>query len=333
MRGRLAWPIFAATITLYLGAIFLGLQNDPSDISGPLLNLVIALPFPLVAAVLAWRRPENPIGWIMLGFIAISGVEALAREYAVYTKLTAPDSLPAGDFAAFIASTRCGLIGVFTFLFLLFPDGRIPSPRWRVVAYATVALVAFAVVAGALDPPALLRHQPESEPLAALRRLDNALLLVSIAVGAVSVLLRFRRATGQTRLQLKWFAYATCVVVALVAVTTSLGYNSLLRIREPIPQLELVAYGLWGLTFAALPVAMAVAILRYRLYDIDLIINRTIVYGIVTAALAALFAGLSALTQRLLVTVTGQNSDAAPITRPSRSRRRSRRCARAFRRR
>ncbi len=105
MHGRLAWAIFAATAGLALTGTFLRFQNDPQSAPGLLLNLLVALPFPLVAAVLAWRRPENPIGWIMLGFVAIGQVQFLAREYAAYATLIRPGSLPVGEFAAIAAQT------------------------------------------------------------------------------------------------------------------------------------------------------------------------------------------------------------------------------------
>jgi hypothetical protein len=199
---------------------------------------------------------------------------------------------------------------------LLFPTGRLPSPRWRPIAWFVGASLGLYTAATAFQPGPLHERAPEVHNpagldtvaglLAALEATDWV-FLVLIGLCAASVLARFRTARGVERQQLKWFTFAAIVVV-LVSVLQS----ALLESDEAsLP--TLVGDVLVALALTAIPAAVGVAVLRYRLYDIDLIINRTLVYGVLTAVLAAVYFGMVVALQSVFRTLTGQESDLAVV--------------------
>ena len=309
----LAWSLCAlslvlAALALWLVNLNLSHPNTPSY--APWLdNTLSALSYAPVGALVASRRPANPVGWLvcLYGFVIALGY--FCAEYAIYALLAEPGSLPAAGAAVWIVSWVLPLlISLTVFLLLLFPTGRLPSRRWRWLAWPTAAWMLLMVVTGAISSGALLGILgPIRNPLGieGLTVFYKALLLTGAAVlpvaGALSLFLRLRRAARVERQQIKWFAYAAAAFVSAGA----LGYIVPGMIDTPL-WFERAGFVLNVVFVPAVPVSIGIAILRYRLYDIDLLINRTLVYGSLTIMLAAVyFAGVVG-TQYVFRAVTGQ---------------------------
>ena len=315
----LAWGLWAITVALFAFALARATSSELPDRPGVLdvltLGLVI-LAFPTVGAIIASRRPGNPIGWIFcaIGLSVITGVASY--EYALYARHVAP-SLPAVTFVAWVGSwtwfVGMGLAG--TLVLLLFPDGRPPSPRWRIVGRLSVVLIGITVVAHAVRPGLLDDYDDLAIPnpfgmtgpigdlaLAVIDLFAWPLVMLAIASFAALVT-RFVRARGDERQQLKWVAYAAGLMAVGIFATLVVSLAG----KEDDPAFGWVPYvGFLGL--GLIPVAAGIGILRYRLYDIDLLINRTLVYGVLSATLAAVYVGLVIALQGLLSGFTGGNS-------------------------
>jgi hypothetical protein len=255
-----------------------------------------------VGAILAARRPRNPIGWLVLAFGLSLVVYPFVAMYAATGLFVAPGRLPWIRQVAWVGNwVWVPFHACIALLLLLFPDGRLPSPRWRPVAWTIgvaggLALVAAACYPGPLDVALMVKDAEVTARLtnplgvAALGQLFEPFLLVLLlgaVVGAVALLLRFRRARGIERQQLKWVAYAA-LLFGIEQGGLVLGRLAGLVPDTGLPWLEVVT----NFTFIVFFVAIAVAVLRYRLYEIDRLINRTLVYGLLTALLAAVYAGL-----------------------------------------
>jgi hypothetical protein len=283
--------------------------------------------FPTVGVVVASRQPHNPIGWIFLAVGIPFGLSGLAHEYATYALFTKPGSLPGAEVMAWLASWLFfpPLFAAPAFLFLLFPEGKVLSSRWRLVGWvagigiASIVLLAFAP--GQLtEPPFEDVVNPlgvkSAEPILNLvGPVGWASIILSILAATASTLIRFRRAKRQERQQLKWMASAA----ALFALAFVGG--GFLPGGEEIAQLAIL------ITYAGIPVAAGVAILRYRLYEIDRILNRALVYGALTALLAAAYFGIVVALQNLIpgagdsdLTVAGSTLAVAALFRPLRAR-------------
>jgi hypothetical protein len=300
----LAWSSFAllALLILAVGSIL----RSP-DASSFLLFALIAAPFALVGALVASRRPRNPIGWLFLAFAVVAAFAASADRYASYALVERPSSLPGGDWAAWLAS---GIwhpaFGFFVFAFLLFPDGRLPSARWRPVAWIAAANYLVGGVIGLLWGPLFGEFFPYAEP--PFRLPDYFVVEVAFAVflyvnfallalSAVSLVLRLRRAAGVERQQLKWFVYAVTLFALIFPPSIIvLGDGRLVVFLLPL-----------------VPAAAGIAILRYRLFDIDVVINRTLVYGALTVMLAAAYFATVVASQYVFRALTGQESQLAIV--------------------
>ena len=243
--------------------------------------------FVVVGCLIMARRPGNVVGWIFsaVGLLAMTG--GLAEQYAKYAYVTHPGSLPAPMVATWIVgwiwSPTIILTLVFTLLF--FPTGRLLSPRWRPVAWVAAGVTMAYAVLGALNPSLQLpdgRTVANPIGVAGIGNVDEStlgaalsgLVLFSLVAAIVSLVVRFRRSGGVERQQLKWFTYAGAMV--LLAPLS----NVLLPSLGNMPYVVIIA----------LPIAAGIAILRYRLYDIDRLINRTLVYGLLTAILGLVYA-------------------------------------------
>jgi MFS family permease len=229
-----------------------------------------------------------------------------SAEYAIYALLVQPGTLVGGEAAAWILSWAWVLaVGLIVFLALLFPDGRLPSGRWRWFAWLSLTLILMGAISGAFTPGLILGLGRINNPLGVeglpnVWKLVQTLMLTLIFVSAASLFMRLRRAKGVERQQIKWFTY-TGVVASSAALLTY-------TISEAIGALWLkwVGYVVMQVSIIGMPISMGMAILRYRLYNIDLLINRTLVYGSLTAMLALVYFGGVTVTQAIFRTLTGQ---------------------------
>jgi hypothetical protein len=311
----LAYSVLALAVLLgVLGSLLL-LLNDRF----PPPSMEILLPFVtflVVGVLIASRRPENPIGWMFCLIGLSSAWEFFAQEYAFYALVTQPGALPGGVWMAWTQIWTAGIAWTLMFFaLLLFPDGRLPSPRWRPFAWFAATTFILLSVLAALEPTRLLgvRVPNPTGIQAAAGIIELSMnILVFVVVGivlatAASVIVRFRRARGEERQQLKWLAYTAGFLGA------SLGLG-LLNFQVVHNRLIEFAAGISGIVaVAAVPVAIGIAILRYRLYEIDLIINRTLVYGPLSAMLVLIYVGGVVSLQYAFRTLTGQESQIAIV--------------------
>jgi hypothetical protein len=324
--ARLAWSLCAGCVAGIGGLLVLKVLNGPADLrSAPLAAAPLA--FSVVGALVASRQQRNPVGWQLLAAGVFMTANLLGESYARYALITAPGSLPGGRYGAWLGWTYAPILAILAiFLPLYFPTGRLLSPRWRPVVWSGIGFLVFAVVGNALwpgpDPPLLglgaapnpVVFLPQAKPLFELfRNLAGLCLLPGIAGAIAALVVRFRRSRGIERQQLKWFVYA-----AVLAPLPGFVY-------EAAPSI----FGLLRtLILPLVPISVGVAILRYRLYEIDRILNRTLVYGLLTVALGLCYAAGSLV----FVLVAGAGSDppswlvagatlaAAAIFRPARRR-------------
>jgi hypothetical protein len=326
MRPWLAWVVFGLVAALLLGSMLLSILNSSAQSS---FFGLLMFPFPAVGVVIASRHARNPIGWILLAIGFVWELTAAAEAYATYGLVTHPGALPAPELSAALSVSLwvpgVGLMG--TFLILLFPDGRLPSPRWRPwgLFCALALVVVFLVITFAPGPIGEPPFEELENPLGieSLRPLVGVLtasiLLIPLAIVgcAFSLIQRFRRSGGRERLQLKWLAAAAgaCAAIALVSVvvTFSTSWNTSWFGADTPLWIRILHYAALY-SFVLIPVAVGMAILRHRLYDIDRIINKTIVYGVVTAVLAAGYAAAILGLQALLPALT---RDSAPAVAAS----------------
>jgi class 3 adenylate cyclase len=306
MARRLAWAAFLAIVLAYgltLTAVVAGASDWTLDAF-----LLLLWVFPAVGILILTRQPANTIGWILLAVGGIAAAGGILNGYASYGLRGRPGSLPGADVALALSQPLwapvIGIIG--TYLLLLFPDGRLPSRRARVVIWSsTVGIVGtwalLTVVPSTFDEAG---YPGVANPLRieALRSFEwvgflfIALIPISIVASAATVVLRFRRSRGTARLQLKWLTAAAALAAILYALAFLAPGDNVFK-------------GLGVLSFLLIPIAIGFAILRYRLYDIDVLINRTVVYGTVTAVLAVAFGLGNLAAQRLLEAMTAQRSD------------------------
>ncbi|HSJ19712.1 MAG TPA: hypothetical protein VK964_03965 [Nocardioidaceae bacterium] len=303
---------------------------DPSwngGLVGEVAFLLVLLSFPLAGLLVLRRQPRNRVAWLLEGVGLIWGLGVVTDVYSAYGLVVAPGTLPgAGIVAGATAGSWALGIGVMgTFLILLFPDGRLPSSRWRPVAWiAGVSMVMVTVIIAFMPGKLAESAVPTMDnPLGAERAepVLTGLLFVflpliplSILACAASLVLRFRRSSGVERLQLKWLASAGVVVAVLyvIAMATTLATDA--PFQNPNRELALVLQTLSILSFVLLPTAIAVAVLRHRLYGIDAVINQALVYVSLTVALAAVYIGSVLLLQLLLSAFASQSDLAVAVS-------------------
>jgi hypothetical protein len=285
------------------------LTDSPTTVA--LATLIVS--FSVVGALIASHRPENSIGWIFLADGFFYGLLSAGDEYAIYALLTNPDALPLGAEASWLGQWvwAPGLGLILVFLPLLFPDGNPPSHRWRPVGWLGGLSIGLTVVSSTIllwserGPALLTGDESPSHVLQVLVDFVAVPMLFVAGLGAViSLFVRFRRARGSERQQIKWFAFAAALTLVWIIV---FGQASLRGLPEVIVALSAL------LVIPSIPIATGIAILRYRLYDIDRIINRTLVYGSLTVTLVALYFGGIVVLQRIFVTLTGQQSTLAVV--------------------
>ena len=260
---------------------------------------------PILGGLIASRRPQSVYGWVWLGFGIGFALAFFAEAYAAYALFVEPGSLPVPRTAATLLGLGWGAsVILLCFIFLLFPDGRLPSRRWGFVAWAVVGVGVSTLLLSPLRPE--FTGLPFANPFGVGGSVGDAIvfitdigvyaILAAIVLSAFSLVSRYRRAIGVQRQQIKWFALAAVLFCSPI-VPDALSLNPLPSVWDLL--LELVL-------FVSLYAAVGVAILRYRLYDIDVVINRTLVYGSLTATLALVYFGGVTATQALFRTITGQ---------------------------
>jgi hypothetical protein len=277
-------------------------------------DTVGALAFSTIGAIIVSHRPEHPIGWLFCVMGLLASIDHFCGEYAIYALLAHPGALPAGEAGAWVRSWVWDVyIGVGMFLVLLFPDGRLPSRRWRPFAWSVATVVFLSAITLAFSPEPVDGLGPIENPLGIeslgffAREVDvvavvEALLFIPLAsVAAGSVLVRLRRSRGVERQQIKWFAYAE--VVLLLGTITAYTISEASGVPWWVPS---VGFLLTMVGIAGWAIGVAIAILRHRLYDIDLLINRTLVYATLTVSLLTVYFGGIVVLQRLFVLLTGQ---------------------------
>jgi hypothetical protein len=312
-----AWSLWTISVTLTslsLVLLVLNLRYPNAPIPNFWLGNALVVIDVTVGAIVASRRPENPVGWLLcLSGVAVS-TSTFTSLYAIYALLARPGSLPAGEASAWIAAWILPIIiGLQISYLLLFPTGRLPSRRWRWLAWLTGAFVLVGVVLSAFSSGAYFGALgPIRNPLGieGFANVYKAVLytlapILYVAI-ALAVFMRLR-AVGVERQQLKWFAYA----VAILAIVTTL-YVITIAIDAP-GWFEWAANAILAAAGTTIPISIGIAILRYRLYDIDILINRTLVYGSLTLTLVALYFGGIVVLQRVFVFLTGQQSTLAVV--------------------
>ncbi len=335
----LAWSVWWACVGLtVVGLVFLALNGPTThanSLGTPAVDAVFGvlfLSFATVGAAIAAHQPRNPIGWLFLAGGFGAAMEDSLLGYATYALVREPGSLPAGRFAALVAdAVWLPAVGAATLLlFVLFPTGR-PMPGWRWLVWLTSIDLGIYLIATLLNPGPLYYFPRLANPLGlpaagpvpqAALDLASPVLFASLALGLLTLTLRFRRAQGPERLQMKWLVYAGALWLAFLPVLIAIGEQGDGRVAG-----VLVGDLLFSLLIGLMPLAVGVAILRHRLYDIDLVINRTLVYGSLTATLAATYLGLVLLLRLVLDPLAGQSDLAvagstlavAALVRPLRS--------------
>ncbi len=329
-RAWLAWSLAGLSVAMFVAGValaLLALSVAGAETSAGVrsvassLGFAVFLSFPVVGALVASRRPENPIGWICLVaglfWMNISMGEGwnayeLARTGTVTTSVT----LDALSFWIWVVPV--GLLGIY--MILLFPDGRLPSRRWRPFAWFAGAVMALICVGFVFVPGPVEGHPGVRNPfgvgwlawMADLRVLIVLMLPLCILASAWSLVLRFRRSRGEVREQIKWLAFAVSVVgvvyfgsllAQILLVPESLDANA-----ASAPLWVDILNNLLLTSYAGVPVAVGIAILRYRLYDIEIVINRALVYGPLTATLVTIYAASVVSLQYAFRALSGQTS-------------------------
>jgi hypothetical protein len=313
MRARtLGFSLWAVAISLVLFAHALAFVSRPeAQLYVYWIEATLIVPtFATLGALIVSRRPGNIIGWLFLVSAVAFGMQFFSGQYATVA-LSGSTGLPGGAYAAWL-STLMQLAAVSTILFLLmlFPTGRLLSPRWRVMAWTTGLVILGSLISLALSPGPIQDFTPTPNPFGIrvvvpgfLQALGGWLVLACIVAVVVSLVLRLYRSRGEERLQLKWFVYAATLGILAISLADLV----------PAPLGVWIANLAWVVAPPSLAVSAGIAILRYRLYDIDLLINRTLVYGSLTVTLVALYFGGIVVLQRIFVILTGQQSTLAVV--------------------
>jgi MFS family permease len=297
----LAWALAGLTVlglaaSFWLAELVFSTGWEPRPATATLgAVILVTVSTAAVGALVASRRPRHPVGWLLLGVgLALMG-SLLVQAYVDYGLLARPGSLPAARYlAGFAYSTALIWLSCAGFVLLLTPTGKLPSPRWRWWARLAAAAPVVMVLGSAVQPDPLAPDY-HGNPLAvpALARLlvvpavaGVVVVLVSLLVGAGSLLVRFRRARGTERQQLRWLAYAAALTAGLLLVALVAGFLLADGNNDNVVLVSL------ALGVALLPLATGAAILRYRLYDLDRIISRTLAYGLLTLLLGGGYAAV-----------------------------------------
>jgi hypothetical protein len=333
----LAWSLAALSLAMFAAGValfFLARSAQlPSSLgaSVTVIDMLTSMPilaFPLVGAMIVSRRPHNPIGWILLaegmlwtflGMIGTYGIYGLGRPGSV--------AFPVAVYALgqWLWVPAVGLLAIY--LILLFPDGRLPSRRWRPLAWLSGVAILLGSASSGLSPGPIAElggvrnpYGLEGQPwVANAAKATLVVFLLCILASVLSLILRYRRSRGEERQQIKWIAFAASFVglgfvsaMASGLIVLAFAPESWGSANTPPLWFDLL-FSVVLVSFGGVPIAVGIAVLRYRLYDIDLLINRALVYGTLTVTLGlAYFGGVVAL-QAILRAMTGQESSLAVV--------------------
>jgi hypothetical protein len=311
----LVWSLAALSMALLVGGFALSLAAASTTVSdrpfggetgdsSVVANLVTLLTFSVVGAIIATRHPRNTIGWLFCSVGVTVGLNSFAGDYAEFWLASGFGMSGLGETAAWFSSWAWVLLTYVptSFVLLLFPDGRLPSPRWRPVAWAAAlgiagVVVGYALRAGPLeDFPQIANPYGLSGPIVGMVGVTGSIVAAgSLVASAISLIVRMRHAGSEQRQQIKWLAYGGTVVAGTLCVS---GLINLWNVS--------VGIVVGNVALLGLPVFTGIAIIRHHLYDIDLLINRTLVYGSLTTMLITVYIGGIVLSQQVFVGLAGQ---------------------------
>jgi hypothetical protein len=335
--SRLAWSLAALSVAMFLVSlalwIFARSAQLPSGLraSVTLIDMLTSVPllaFPLVGALIASRRPRSPIGWICLSEGLLWMFLGMIESYGIYG-LARPNSVPfpvaVYALGEWLWVPTVGLLVIY--LVLLFPDGRLPSRKWRPLAWLSGAAIVLGGAGNGLAPGPIADfggvrnpYGLEGQPwVAGAANAVLVVLLVCILTSVASLVLRYRRSLGEGRQQIKWIAFAASVVgfgfvsaMASGLIVVTFAPESWGGANTPPFWFDLL-FTVVLLSFGGVPIAVGIAVLRYRLYDIDVLINRALVYGSLTFLLAATYFGGVVGLQYVFSVLSGQGSTLAVV--------------------
>lgn len=318
----IAWGLCILTLLVVATTAALAYLNRESIRSideANVIEIVLPIGYTLLGALVASRQPRNVMGWLFLAIALANSIPGLTTQYSRFALVTDPGApfTPWVPWFGYLASSLVYPAGLAAMTLLLMPTGRLLSPRWALVAVVGIVITAVLLVIAILDPSMLeyagLEEIPNPTGASGLERVTQGAIgtwgflagLGVLAAAAASVVVRLLRARGEERLQLRWVAYSVAFAVALNVGFTILGL--LVLPMEAMAQLSVIVVIIgFGV---AMPVGFAVAMLRYRLYDLDLILNRTLLYGAVSAVLLVAFGLANIVVQRAAESWFDQSSD------------------------
>jgi hypothetical protein len=333
----LAWSLAALSVTMFLASVALFVLARSAQLPGTLgasvtvIDMLTSMPvlaFPIVGALIASRRPRNPIGWICLADGLLWTFLSMIETYGIYG-LAQPGSVPfpvaVYALGQWLWVPVVGLLAIY--LILLFPDGRLPSRRWHSLAWLSGVAILLGSAGSGLSPGPIaglggVRNPYGLEGQLWVEDTANAILvvfLVCILASVLSLILRYRRSLGERRQQIKWIAFAASFVgfgfvsaMASGLIAVAFAPESWGSANTPPLWFDLL-FSVVLVSFGGVPIVVGVAVLRYRLYDIDLLINRALVYGALTVLLAATYFGGVVGLQAVVRSLTGQESTLAVV--------------------
>jgi len=326
-RASLAgWAICVLTLLVVATTVALVIANRASIHGVDQVNtieIVLPIGYAILGGLVVSQQPRNALGWIFLAIAFLNALPGTTTQYSRFALMTEPHApfSPWIPWVGYVSATLVYPSGLATLALMLVPNGRLLSPRWRWVAWAGMVMTAYLLVTVCLDPIAIqfsgMQPIPNPTGIAGLEGLNSGAIGTAgyltaslvLAIGASSLVVRFRRAGGEERQQLRWVAVATAF-----AVLINIAYT-LVAVTFLTPDLRTALAPIVVITgFAlALPAGFAVAILRYRLYDLDLLLNRTILYGAVTVVLLLVLGLADLIAQRALLTLFNQRSELLAI--------------------